>query len=123
MNLLRKIFLNICALAEPILPVRHGNDAPGKRNTAKVPEFPAFRGDKAEWAFDDAAAEYLRLNGEPQDTETEQGKKALADRIAAMSDTEKEKIYDYAGTPIAYFMGWLIERGLVSDAFLGLFLR
>ena len=35
-----------------------------------------------------------------------------------MPDSEKEKIYDYAGTPIAYFMGWMIERGLVSDAFL-----
>lgn len=98
--------------------VRHGNDNSGKRNTVKVPAFPAFSGDKAEWAYDDAAAEYLRLIGEPQDTETDQGKKALADRIAAMPDSEKEKIYDYAGTPIAYFMGWLIERGLVSDAFL-----
>ena len=57
----------------------------------------------AEWAWDDAAEEYLRLTGGATGQ--------------AFSDEENEKIYGYAGTPTAYFLGWLIQKDLVSDEF------
>lgn len=64
---------------------------------------PQFTRDKAEWAWDDAAEEYLRLTGGATGQ--------------AFSDEENEKIYGYAGTPTAYFLGWLIQKDLVSDEF------
>lgn len=91
-----------------------------KKNVIRPAEIPAFDKDKAEWAFDDAAAEYLRLHGEGIRLDTQEGKKAFADRIASMSESEVGAIYDYAGTPAAYFLGWLIRRELVSDEYLAI---
>ena len=83
----------------------------------KAVEPPAFRADKAEWAWEDAALEYFRLRGTVYDLNDSGQKKEFQDRISAMQDSETDKIYDYAGMPISYFLGWLIDRDLVSDEF------
>ena len=70
------------------------------RNAQQLPQFTR---EKAEWAFGDAAEEYLRLSGGATGRE--------------FSDSENETIYGYAGTPTAYFLGWLIQNDLVSDEF------
>ena len=70
------------------------------RNAQQLPQFTR---EKAEWAFGDAAEEYLRLSGGATGRE--------------FSDSENETIYGYAGTPTAYFLGWLIQKDLVSDEF------
>ena len=77
-------------------------------------ELPAFRADKAEWAWEDAALEYFRLRGTVYDPKDSEQNNAFRERISAMQDSETDTIYDYAGMPIAYFLGWLIERDLVS---------
>ena len=80
-------------------------------------ESPAFRADKAKWAWGDAALEYFRLRGTLYDLNDSGQKKEFQDRISAMQDSETDKIYDYAGMPISYFLGWLIDRDLLSDEF------
>lgn len=80
-------------------------------------ELPAFRADKAEWAWEDAALEYFRLRGTVYDPKDSEQNNAFRERISAMQDSETDTIYDYAGMPIAYFLGWLIERDLVSGEF------
>ena len=80
-------------------------------------ELPAFRADKAEWAWEDAALEYLRLRGTVYDPKDSEQNNAFRERISAMQDSETDTIYDCAGMPIAYFLGWLIERDLVSEDF------
>lgn len=92
----------------------------GGRSRAKPIKPPEFYADKAKWAWDDAALEYLRLKGEVFDTESEEGRKAYEKRIAALTESETEHIYDCAGMPIAFFLGWLIDRDLVSEAFVNL---
>ena len=83
----------------------------------KAVKLPEFRSDKAKWAWEDAAVEYLRLHGQIIDTDTEEGKQALAEYARNISDSESDRIYDYAGMPIAYFLGWLIRRDLMSKEF------
>ena len=100
---------------------------------------PVFRADKAEWAWEDAAIEYLRLHGQNIERGTEECSRILreiAEQVpGTLSDTAgdhagmpaartssdqaslSDTIFDYAGMPIAYFLGWLIGRDLVSDAF------
>ena len=80
-------------------------------------ELPAFRADKAEWAWEDAALEYFRLRGTVYDPKDSEQNNAFRERISAMQDSETDTIYDCAGMPIAYFLGWLIERDLVSEDF------
>ena len=81
-------------------------------------KLPEFRADKAEWAWEDAAVEYLRLHGQNIDTDTVEGRQALEEYARNISDSERDRIYDYAGMPIAYFLGWLIQRDLMSEEFL-----
>lgn len=92
---------------------------PSQAQQRPVPavEFPAFRADKAEWAWEDAALEYFRLRGTVYDPKDSEQNNAFRERISAMQDSETDTIYDYAGMPIAYFLGWLIERDLVSEDF------
>lgn len=67
-----------------------------------------FTKDKAEWAWEAAASEYLRM----------QVSAAEARNMAKeFTDKENEKIFAYAGTPIAYFLGWLVKRDLISEEF------
>ena len=80
-------------------------------------ELPVFRSDKAEWAWEDAALEYFRLRGAVYDPKDSEQNNAFRERISAMEDSETDMIYDCAGMPIAYFLGWLIERDLVSEDF------
>ena len=93
------------------------NSAAATQKAPPAIELPAFKSDKAEWAWEDAALEYLRLKGQNIDNSTEDGQKVLAARVAEMSEEESDKLFDYAGTPIAYFLGWLIQRGLISIDF------
>ena len=92
---------------------------PSQAQQRPVPavELPAFRADKAEWAWEDAALEYLRLRGTVYDPKDSEQNNAFRERISAMQDSETDTIYDCAGMPIAYFLGWLIERDLVSEDF------
>lgn len=83
-------------------------------------KLPVFTADKAKWAWDEAAMEYFRLQGSVYDLQNSEQYKAYQDRVAAMKDEESNQIYDYAGTPIAYFLGWLVQRNLVSEDFLQL---
>ena len=94
-----------------------GAGSQAKQHAGKAVELPAFRADKAEWAWEDAALEYFRLRGTLYDLDDSGQKKEFQDRISAMQDSETDKIYDYAGMPISYFLGWLIDRDLVSDEF------
>ncbi len=61
-----------------------------------------FESDKAKWAWDDAAIEYCRLHGKS---------------INELTDKENNKIYEYAGSPMAYFLAWLIKCNFVSNEF------
>ena len=92
---------------------------PSQAQQRPVPavELPAFRADKAEWAWEDAALEYFRLRGTVYDPKDSEQNSAFRERISAMQDSETDTIYDYAGMPIAYFLGWLIESDLVSEDF------
>lgn len=92
---------------------------PSQAQQRPVPavELPAFRADKAEWAWEDAALEYFRLRGTVYDPKDSEQNSAFRERISAMQDSETDTIYDCAGMPIAYFLGWLIERDLVSEDF------
>ena len=92
---------------------------PSQAQQRPVPavELPAFRADKAEWAWEDAALEYFRLRGTVYDPKDSEQNSAFRERISAMQDSETDTIYDCAGMPIAYFLGWLIERDLVSGEF------
>ena len=94
-----------------------GRGSQAKQQAGKGVEPPAFRADKAEWAWEDAALEYFRLRGTLYDLNDSGQKKEFQDRISAMQDSETDKIYDYAGMPISYFLGWLIDRDLLSDEF------
>ena len=80
-------------------------------------EVPAFRADKAEWAWEEAAAEYFRLRGTVYDIDDREQYKLFQERIGGMEPGESDRIYDYAGMPIACFLGWLIRRDLISDDF------
>ena len=94
-----------------------GGGSLAKQQAGKAVESPAFRADKAKWAWGDAALEYFRLRGTLYDLNDSGQKKEFQDRISAMQDSETDKIYDYAGMPISYFLGWLIDRDLLSDEF------
>ena len=94
-----------------------GGGSQAKQQAGKAVESPAFRADKAKWAWGDAALEYFRLRGTLYDLNDSGQKKEFQDRISAMQDSETDKIYDYAGMPISYFLGWLIDRDLLSDEF------
>ena len=81
-----------------------------------------FTGEKAEWAWEDAAAEYRRIYKRSLDNRIDN--QELHDQLLKakeagkeFSDKENEKIYAYAGKPTAYFLGWLIRNDLVSDSF------
>ena len=78
---------------------------------------PAFHKDKAEWAWEEAAAEYFRLRGTVYDIDDPGQYKSFQERVGAMESGESDQIYDYAGMPIACFLGWLIQRDLVSEDF------
>ena len=93
---------------------------------------PVFRADKAEWAWEDAAIEYLRLHGRNIERNTPEGSRILreiaeaapggdADSAAGSDASDagslSDRIFDYAAMPIAYFLGWLIRSDLVSSAF------
>lgn len=67
-----------------------------------------FTKDKAEWAWEAAASEYLR---------TQVSAAEARNMAKEFTDKENEKIFAYAGTPIAYFLGWLVKRDLVSEEF------
>ncbi len=54
--------------------------------------------------FLDAKAEYMRLKGK---TEEE------------LTNEEREKIMEYAATPLSYFMGWLLERDFLMEGYAG----
>ncbi len=88
-----------------------------QQHPVQAVELPAFRADKAEWAWEDAALEYFRLRGTVYDPKDSEQNNAFRERISAMQDSETDTIYDCAGMPIAYFLGWLIERDLVSEDF------
>ena len=89
-----------------------------------------FTKDKAEWAWEDAAEEYRRVYGKTavkaSDVEklpsggTEigtTGSPKQAEAEQEYTDEETMKIFDYAAMPIAYFVGWLVRKNLVSDEF------
>ena len=61
-----------------------------------------FTAYKAEWEWDSAAEEYCRVLGKTSE---------------ALTDNEKTKIFEYAGTPASYFLAWLIKRDFVSEYF------
>ena len=67
-----------------------------------------FTKDKAEWAWEAAASEYLR---------TQVSAAEARNMAKEFTDKENEKIFAYAGTPIAYFLGWLVKRDLISEEF------
>ena len=67
-----------------------------------------FTKDKAEWAWEAAASEYLRTQVSAADARN---------MAKEFTDKENEKIFAYAGTPIAYFLGWLVKRDLISEEF------
>ncbi|MBE6867138.1 hypothetical protein [uncultured Ruminococcus sp.] len=62
-----------------------------------------FESDKAEWHWDAAAKEYYRGNV-PED----------------MSDSDNDRIYEYASLPMAYYLLWLLDRDMVSKEFYSL---
>ncbi|MBR4733376.1 MAG: hypothetical protein IK081_11480 [Lachnospiraceae bacterium] len=51
----------------------------------------------------DAEAEYLRLQGKGSEAE--------------LTEEERDKIRRYAATPLSYLMGWLLERGLLTEKY------
>lgn len=95
----------------------------GRNERPQKVRLPEFRSDKAEWAFEEAAIEDLRLHGQNIDTGTAEGRQALDDYLRNLTDEESDRIYDCAGMPIAYFLGWLIARNLVSEEFLSIMRR
>lgn len=101
------------------LPRMWGSPSMSSHTGAAV-KLPVFNADKAKWAWDEAAIEYFRLQGIVYDLQDGEQKKNYQERVAAMNDSESAQIYDYAGTPIAYFLGWLVQRNLVSEDFLQL---
>lgn len=101
------------------LPKMWGSPSMSSHTGAAV-KLPVFTADKAKWAWDEAAIEYFRLQGIVYDLLDGEQKKNYQERVAAMNDSESAQIYDYAGTPIAYFLGWLAQRNLVSEDFLQL---
>lgn len=56
---------------------------------------------KSEWAWEDAAEEYLKLNNK--------------EKIDDLTPEENEIIYKYASMPVAYFAMWLIENNLLDN--------
>lgn len=101
------------------LPKMWGSPSKSSHTRAAV-KLPVFSADKAKWAWDEAAIEYFRLQGIVYDLQDGEQKKNYQEQVAAMNDSESAQIYDYAGTPIAYFLGWLVQRNLVSEDFLQL---
>lgn len=63
--------------------------------------FSAFTCDKAEWSWEVAAKEYF-------------GGNFISDEI---SESESDRIFDYAAMPIACYLCWLLRRDLVTEAF------
>lgn len=61
-----------------------------------------FTADSAKRAWDDAAKEYCRLNGRS---------------LEELTEAERDKINEYACTPAAYFLAWLIKKDYVSEGF------
>lgn len=55
---------------------------------------------KSEWAWEDAAEEYLKLNNK--------------EKTDDLTPEENEIIYRYASMPLAYFVMWLIENDLLD---------
>lgn len=70
---------------------------------AKKSLLPDFQLINVKNLWDSAAQEYCRIYGKD---------------INALTDEENYKIYEYAATPIAYFLAWLIKNDLVSESFL-----
>ena len=93
------------------------SDAQKQSGGAPGAGVPSFWMDKAEWAWDSAAAEYFALQGQLRHPDTEEGRQELMNLTQSMPQTEIDRIYSYAGSPIAYYLGWLISRDLVSEAF------
>lgn len=62
-----------------------------------------FSADKAKWRWDAAAKEYCRLYHKMQEE---------------LSGEDNGRIYEYAGSPIAYFLAWIIKRDFYSEEFL-----
>lgn len=58
---------------------------------------------KGKWAWEEAAAEYARLNG-------------IAD-LQNLTEEENDRIYDYTVTPLSYMFYWLAESGFLNDDF------
>ena len=56
---------------------------------------------KSEWAWEDAAQEYLKLKNKK--------------KIDELSQEENEIIYKYASMPLAYFVMWLIENDFIDE--------
>lgn len=56
---------------------------------------------KAEWAWTDAADEYLKKTGKTD--------------YSQLSEEENEKIFGYASMPMVYFAMWLVEKDLLSE--------
>lgn len=61
-----------------------------------------FDFDKAKWTWDPAAAEYCRIHGKT---------------LEELTEYDNDKIYDYAGNNIAYFLTWIIKNDLYSEYF------
>lgn len=62
-----------------------------------------FSADKAKWRWDDVAEEYCRLHHVT---------------LNALSEEDNCRIYEYAGSPIAYFLAWIIKHDFYSEEFL-----
>lgn len=58
---------------------------------------------KGKWVWDDAAREFMRLNG--------------IDRVSELREDENDKIYDYTATPLSYFFYWLHKSGFLNENF------
>lgn len=61
-----------------------------------------FECDKAKWAWDSAAREYCKLTNKP---------------FEYLSENETCKFYNYASSPIVYFLTWLIKNDFMSEDF------
>jgi hypothetical protein len=78
------------------LHLPHKSKNKSKKADTSTPLLPAFTHIKAEWNYEEAAMEYCSLYNKD---------------IEQLTEDEQDKILEYAGNWLAYFIAWLVKHG------------
>lgn len=73
-----------------------------KKHTSEPEPLPPYCY-KGKWAWDDAAAEYMKISG--------------ISSIDDLTDDDNDRIYRYSVMPIAYYFYWLLREGFMTAEF------